>query len=233
MEHEVEGDFGNAWMRSMPRDRHRRLEAGLVRTGPGGHPGAERELLARLGRQPLRADHHPRRRRVRHDAATGRSRRRRHHGPLQRATSSGSTSCSRCRRSTSISATAPRSTYLIMTEAGPLASPEARQAMCYAFPYQEVMDGVYRGYAARANSPVAPEVLGLPGERLLFETDLDKARELLAAAGVPEGTELIADDDHDADHDPAGTVPGQPGADRDHADHRATRSGDLHRHVLR
>ncbi|MCD6059447.1 MAG: extracellular solute-binding protein family 5, partial [Thermomicrobiales bacterium] len=33
-------------------------------------------------------------------------------------------------------------TYYTMTEAGPLASPEARQAMCYAFPYQEVIDGV-------------------------------------------------------------------------------------------
>src|SRR5215218_6734442 len=30
--------------------------------------------------------------------------------------------------------------YLIMTVAGPLASPEARQALCYAFPYQDVID---------------------------------------------------------------------------------------------
>src|SRR5215207_9675686 len=39
--------------------------------------------------------------------------------------------------------------YYTMTEAGPLASPEARQAMCYAFPYQEVIDGVFNGYASR------------------------------------------------------------------------------------
>jgi peptide/nickel transport system substrate-binding protein len=50
--------------------------------------------------------------------------------------------------------------YFTMTEAGPLASPEARQAMCYAFPYQEVIDGVYSGYASRANSLIAPSVLG-------------------------------------------------------------------------
>jgi peptide/nickel transport system substrate-binding protein len=81
--------------------------------------------------------------------------------------------------------------YLIMTEAGPLASPEARQAMCYAFPYQDVLEGVYKGYAAQANSPVAPEVLGYQENGFFFETDLAKARELLAAAGVPEGTELI------------------------------------------
>jgi peptide/nickel transport system substrate-binding protein len=80
--------------------------------------------------------------------------------------------------------------YYAMTEAGPLASPEARQAMCYAFPYQEVLDGVYLGYASRANSLVAPSVLGYQENGFFFETDLDQARELLAAAGVPEGTEL-------------------------------------------
>jgi peptide/nickel transport system substrate-binding protein len=81
--------------------------------------------------------------------------------------------------------------YYTMTEAGPLASPEARQAMCYAFPYQEVIDGVYQGYATRANSLVAPSVFGYQEDGFFFETDLDRARELLAAAGVPEGTELL------------------------------------------
>jgi peptide/nickel transport system substrate-binding protein len=80
--------------------------------------------------------------------------------------------------------------YYAMTVAGPLASPEARQAMCYAFPYQDVIDGVYGGNAARANSLIAPSVLGYQENGFFFETDLDKARELLAAAGVAEGTEL-------------------------------------------
>jgi peptide/nickel transport system substrate-binding protein len=80
--------------------------------------------------------------------------------------------------------------YFSMTEAGPLASPEARQAMCYAYPYQEVIDGVYSGYASRANSLVAPSVLGYQEDGFFFETDLKKAKELLAAAGIAEGTEL-------------------------------------------
>jgi peptide/nickel transport system substrate-binding protein len=83
-------------------------------------------------------------------------------------------------------------TYYSMTEGGALASPEARQAMCYAFPWQEVMDGIFLGYATRANSLVAPSVRGYQENGFFFETDLDKARELLAAAGVPEGTELVA-----------------------------------------
>jgi peptide/nickel transport system substrate-binding protein len=80
--------------------------------------------------------------------------------------------------------------YFSMTVAGPLASPEARQAMAYAFPYQEVIDGVYLDNASRANSLIAPSVLGFQEDGFYFETDLDQARELLAAAGVPEGTEM-------------------------------------------
>jgi peptide/nickel transport system substrate-binding protein len=62
--------------------------------------------------------------------------------------------------------------------------------MCYAFPYQEVLDGLFLGYASRANSLIAPLVRGYQENGFFFETDLDKAQELLAAAGVPEGTEL-------------------------------------------
>src|SRR6476620_4993185 len=62
--------------------------------------------------------------------------------------------------------------FLIMAVTGPLESPEARQAMNYAFPYQEVIDGLLKGYGRRANSPVAPEVLGYPKDAFFFETDL-------------------------------------------------------------
>jgi peptide/nickel transport system substrate-binding protein len=93
-------------------------------------------------------------------------------------------------------------TYYTMTEAGPLASPQARQAMCYAFPYQDVIDGVFNGNASRANSPVAPLVRGYQQHGFFFETDLAKAKELLAAAGIPEGTVLHLTTNAGAD-DPA------------------------------
>ena len=82
--------------------------------------------------------------------------------------------------------------YLMLTETGPLASPEARQALCYAFPYDEVVQGVYRGYGKRAVGPVAEVVRGFDPATFSFPTDLAKAKGLLAAAGVPEGTELTA-----------------------------------------
>ena len=81
-------------------------------------------------------------------------------------------------------------TYCMLTVAGPLASPEARQAMCYAFPYDEVVDGVYAGYAKRAVGSVAEIIYGFAPDTFAYATDLEKAKGLFAAAGVAEGTQL-------------------------------------------
>jgi peptide/nickel transport system substrate-binding protein len=80
--------------------------------------------------------------------------------------------------------------YFTLTEAGPLATPEARQAMCWAFPYDEVLEGVYKGYAKQGVGPVAETVRGFAPETFTYTTDLAKAKELFARAGVAEGTEL-------------------------------------------
>jgi peptide/nickel transport system substrate-binding protein len=80
--------------------------------------------------------------------------------------------------------------YYAMTEAGPLASPEARQAMCYAFPYQEVLQGVYEGFAKQPRGGMAEKTRGFNPETFQYTTDLARAKELLTSAGVPEGTEL-------------------------------------------
>jgi peptide/nickel transport system substrate-binding protein len=80
--------------------------------------------------------------------------------------------------------------YLIVTVTGPLATPQARQALCYAFPYDDVIDGVYKGYAKRAVGGVAELVAGFDPKTFQYKTDLDQAKALLAEAGVPEGTEI-------------------------------------------
>ena len=80
--------------------------------------------------------------------------------------------------------------YLMLTVTGPLASPEARQALCHAFPYEEVVQGVYKGYGKRAVGPVAEVVRGFDPATFSYTTDLAKAKELLAQAGVEEGTEI-------------------------------------------
>jgi peptide/nickel transport system substrate-binding protein len=80
--------------------------------------------------------------------------------------------------------------YIIMTEAGPLASPAARQALSYAFPYDAMTKGVLRGYATRAYGPLGRSVLGYDPQMFHYQTDLTKARALLATAGVQPGTTL-------------------------------------------
>jgi peptide/nickel transport system substrate-binding protein len=80
--------------------------------------------------------------------------------------------------------------YLAMTVAGPLQSPEARQALCWAFPYDEVIAGVYEGLARRAIGPVAELCRGFAPDTFVYQTDLERARTLLRRAGIAEGTTL-------------------------------------------
>ncbi len=80
--------------------------------------------------------------------------------------------------------------YMILTVAGPLATPEARQAMCWAFPYDDVVSGVYKGYGKRAIGPVAELCYGHSLETFTYTTDLAKAKELFIQAGVAEGTTI-------------------------------------------
>lgn len=80
--------------------------------------------------------------------------------------------------------------YLSMTPIGPLETPAARQAMAWAFPYDEVVTGVYQGYAKAARGPLAELIRGFDPELPVYTTDLEKARQLLAEAGVTQGETL-------------------------------------------
>lgn len=80
--------------------------------------------------------------------------------------------------------------YVAMTVAGPLQTAAARQALCWAFPYDDVIDGVLEGFARRAVGPVAELCRGFDPNTFVYETDLKRARECLAEAGLGEGLEL-------------------------------------------
>ena len=80
--------------------------------------------------------------------------------------------------------------YLAMTAAGPLATAAARQALCWAFPYEQVVAGVYDGHAKPAVGPVAELCQGFDPRAFVYHTDLDRARSLLRQAGVAVGTPL-------------------------------------------
>lgn len=63
---------------------------------------------------------------------------------------------------------------------------EARQGLCYAFPYQENIDSINKGLMKRSG-PIPSTMRGYDPDFFQFPTDLDKAKELLAAGGFEEG----------------------------------------------
>lgn len=63
---------------------------------------------------------------------------------------------------------------------------EARQGLCYAFPYQENIDSINKGLMKRSG-PIPSTMRGYDPDAFEFPTDLDKAKELLAAGGFEEG----------------------------------------------
>jgi peptide/nickel transport system substrate-binding protein len=72
----------------------------------------------------------------------------------------------------------------------PFDDPRVRRAVAYAVPYETILDEVYKGYAGRNRSPFsAPGTPTYTEEYWVYETDLDKARDLLAEAGYADGFE--------------------------------------------
>ncbi len=80
--------------------------------------------------------------------------------------------------------------YIMLTATGPLETAGARQAVCYAFPYDLVVSGVYEGYAKRAKGPCAELCRGFGPMTFVYDTDLEKAKSLLDRAGVAPGSSL-------------------------------------------
>jgi len=79
--------------------------------------------------------------------------------------------------------------YIVLGDYGPLADPRVRQAISYAFDYDGYVDGIWKGYAPRAVGPFPRNLLCHDPGVFQYQTDLDKARELLAEAGA-EGLEI-------------------------------------------
>ena len=70
-----------------------------------------------------------------------------------------------------------------------------RQAISYAFPYDDILEGVYFGAASRGGGPIPATTPTFDPDAPFYSQDLDKARELLAASGYPDGfsTQLSID----------------------------------------
>lgn len=73
------------------------------------------------------------------------------------------------------------------TEKAPLDNKLVRQALSYAFPYGDVVEYAMGGYAVQGKGPIPVGHWGHGDDLFQYQHDLDKARELLARAGYPDG----------------------------------------------
>ena len=77
-------------------------------------------------------------------------------------------------------------------EAPPLGDIRVRQAIAYAIPYDDILQTVFFGQGRRWRGVIADIFDGYTDEGWDYDTDLDKARSLLAEAGFDNGTDLPA-----------------------------------------
>ena len=76
---------------------------------------------------------------------------------------------------------------LLNTVKEPTSDKLVRQALSYSFPYADVVTNLYAGMGTQARGPIPANMWGHGAELLQYSHDLDKARELLAEAGYPDG----------------------------------------------
>jgi peptide/nickel transport system substrate-binding protein len=75
---------------------------------------------------------------------------------------------------------------------------EARQGLCWAFPYDEVIQGVYNGTVKRTG-PIPDNVQGYDPDAFVYTTDLEQARTLFETAGLVNGDAITISIDSESE----------------------------------
>lgn len=76
---------------------------------------------------------------------------------------------------------------MLNTKKSPLDNKLVRQALSYAVPYDQIVEYVLHGYGSIAKGPIPKGMLGYFEDMKTYEHNIDKAKELLAEAGYPNG----------------------------------------------
>jgi peptide/nickel transport system substrate-binding protein len=71
-----------------------------------------------------------------------------------------------------------------------LPDPMVRQAMAWAFPYDDVRDEVFQGLIEATSGAITNTTLGYPADGFIYTTDLEMAKQLLDEAGFDYSQEL-------------------------------------------
>lgn len=83
--------------------------------------------------------------------------------------------------------------FQLNTKKAPLDNVKVRQAMNYAINVQEIVDKVLNGNAVRLAGPLLSTSFALNGDLKPYPYDPQRAKELLAEAGYPNGFSLVMD----------------------------------------
>lgn len=75
--------------------------------------------------------------------------------------------------------------YITLGNSDYLQDPRVRQALNYAFDYDGFINGMWKGYSKRATSILPSGMLCYDPDVFVYNTDLEKAKQLLEEAGVP------------------------------------------------
>ncbi|MBA7515937.1 putative D,D-dipeptide-binding periplasmic protein DdpA [subsurface metagenome] len=81
-------------------------------------------------------------------------------------------------------------TVILNNSVPPLNNKKVRQALTYLVPYKSIIDDIYKGRALQQKDTLAVLAAGYNPEFWKYETNVDKAKELLAEAGIPDGFEF-------------------------------------------
>lgn len=76
---------------------------------------------------------------------------------------------------------------ILPTNVAPMDDVRVRQAIAYAFDYDGLINSILRGHAKQARGPVPSGFVGFNPNTKQYTRDLAKAKELMAAAGHPDG----------------------------------------------
>ncbi|MCM3171842.1 MULTISPECIES: ABC transporter substrate-binding protein [Paenibacillus] len=79
------------------------------------------------------------------------------------------------------------------TDVKPFDDPKVRQALNYAIDVKSIVDKVLQGAAVQTNSLIGPKDFGYAGEPEGYSYDPEKAKQLLAEAGYPNGFSATLD----------------------------------------
>jgi peptide/nickel transport system substrate-binding protein len=76
---------------------------------------------------------------------------------------------------------------MLNTKKPPLDNPKVREALAYAFPYQDAVDYAIGGFAKQSRGTIPVGLWGHGNQLFQYHKDLDKAKALLKEVGIKEG----------------------------------------------